>query len=622
MTQEEKRRKASFNKRVEAAQQAYDRGYSYRVADPVNGKEQSQPVVHLANDDEAIYRHPMSFTKGLPHDYKTGLIKENADFDQFVKAIDSGDPLEFKRTPLGPNASLNEPSSLTTQKDWKSKRADELLKDVRKKARNNGHASSDIVRAWESESAGLAFDLEAPDAQSITIPPAPALGSDELTSEMAEVYMQAFLRDEPFETLEDNPKFDQAIEALNNLRWFEEKNRYYVDHGAQEVTPQNAFRGIFRGDLVGPYISQFMLIGNTGITGRDEERGVEEGLITYGALSIDQRVRNAKNEDHMNTWDEWFDVQNGADFRSLEEYEDNPGRKFIATPRDLATYVHYDALYEAYLNACIIMLGAGASADPGIPFQQPDRLDHQTGFALYGGPHILTLVTEVATRALKAVRYQKFNVHRRCRPEVLAARMEKLPELKDVLNRSDFDRFERMFNDLDRANIFNLFLGKNKLLAMPFVEGSPMHASYGAGHATVAGACSTILKAYFDHTLNFNYEPFEKGTRLSFSKVRCADKVFVAEASGASLKRTSSSALTIEGELNKVAANVSIGRDWAGVHYYSDYVQSMLLGEEIAIGLLQEQSLTYLPSEGTSMTLPKFDGSIVKIINGQVLPVG
>ena len=45
------------------------------------------------------------------------------------------------------------------------------------------------------------------------------------------------------------------------------------------------------------------------------------------------------------------------------------------------------------------------------------------GFALWGGPHILSLVTEVATRALKAVRYQKFNIHLRLRPEALAARV-------------------------------------------------------------------------------------------------------------------------------------------------------------------------------------------------------
>ena len=39
----------------------------------------------------------------------------------------------------------------------------------------------------------------------------------------------------------------------------------------------------------------------------------------------------------------------------------------------------------------------------------------------------------------------------------------------------------------------------NWLLPMAFPEGSPMHPSYGAGHATVAGACTTILKAWFDH---------------------------------------------------------------------------------------------------------------------------
>ena len=47
------------------------------------------------------------------------------------------------------------------------------------------------------------------------------------------------------------------------------------------------------------------------------------------------------------------------------------------------------------------------------------------GFALWGGPHILSLVTEVATRGLKAVRYQKFNNHLRLRPEALAGRLEK-----------------------------------------------------------------------------------------------------------------------------------------------------------------------------------------------------
>ena len=174
-----------------------------------------------------------------------------------------------------------------------------------------------------------------------------------------------------------------------------------------------------RGDTVGPYISQCLLAGNIGLA---NARNRAVGYIAYGAITVDQRVRIATaSKDYMQSWDEWLDVQDGADLRGTESYADKPGTRFITTPRDLATYVHYDALYRAYLNACLILLAEGVRFDPGIPFQSDAPADHQQGFAQFGGPHILSLVTEVATRALKAVRYQKFNVHRRLRPEALAA---------------------------------------------------------------------------------------------------------------------------------------------------------------------------------------------------------
>ena len=69
--------------------------------------------------------------------------------------------------------------------------------------------------------------------------------------------------------------------------------------------------------------------------------------------------------------------------------------------------------------------------------------------------------------------------------------------------------------------------------------------------------------------------------------------------------------LTVEGELNKIAANISIGRDWAGVHYFTDYIESMRLGEQIAIGILEEQKLTY--GENFTMTIPLFDGGTIRI---------
>ncbi|MGB5758891.1 MAG: hypothetical protein WBM50_18405 [Acidimicrobiales bacterium] len=64
--------------------------------------------------------------------------------------------------------------------------------------------------------------------------------------------------------------------------------------------------------------------------------------------------------------------------------------------------------------------------------------------------------------------------------------------------------------------------------------------------------------------------------------------------------------LTVEGELNKLAANVAIGRDWAGVHYYSDSTESLRMGERIAIGILEEQKLMF--QEEFHMTFTSFDG--------------
>ena len=87
-----------------------------------------------------------------------------------------------------------------------------------------------------------------------------------------------------------------------------------------------------------------------------------------------------------------------------------------------------DQLYQAYLNACFFMLGNGTKfkmqqSSGGVGPGFPDRTssDSRQAFATFGGPHILSLVTEVATRCLKAVRRQKYNYHRRARPERLGA---------------------------------------------------------------------------------------------------------------------------------------------------------------------------------------------------------
>lgn len=617
------RKQDAYEVRVEAAKLAATRVHPRHVA---NGDEQK---FHREIPDpckpkgktKIVKSYLASFTKGMAHCYDTGLLLDPHEFQDFVKAIDSGNPRDFIDTQLGP-AGYEEDEHGCKGKPWKSAKA----KDAK-------------VRGWESQGAGNTFDLEGPDAQAVTMPPAPALGSDELIAEIAEVYAQALLRDVPFTKIspgesdsgsskrktkktpqnKPNPQVDKLLRILNGLDWFRDPPNCCRLTDAERgrlrgpLTTQNAFRGITPGDDVGPYLSQFLLIGNRGINGMETggndnktEFQPENGYIAYGAITIDQRVRVAvKGQDYMTSWDEWFDVQNGANLAGLEAYDTRLKRRFITTPRDLATYVHFDALYEAYLNACLILLGEGIPFDPGIPFQISDIRDHQQGFAQFGGPHILTLVTEVATRALKAVRYQKFGVHRRLRPEALAARLSRekalgVPELERMRNDP---ALKKLLDLIARSNGSDSHLGKdNFLLPMAFCEGSPMHPSYGAGHGTVAGACVTILKAFFDHKYPLTvagddchaFVPTEKDSGRTLTKVPvCNGK------------------LTVEGELNKLASNISIGRDWAGVHYFSDYIESIRLGEQIAIGILEEQKLTY--GENFSMTVPLFDGGEIRI---------
>jgi len=151
----------------------------------------------------------------------------------------------------------------------------------------------------------------------------------------------------------------------------------------------------------------------------------------------------------------------------------------------------------------------------------------------------------------------------------------------------------------------------NYLLPMAFPEGSPMHPSYGAGHATVAGACVTVLKAFFN-TLN------DDGTAVRFGEViNSVSDLYVPAADRQTLVPAKTvqgvrfKDVTLEGELNKLAANIAIGRNMAGVHYYTDYYDSLRLGERLAVGLLEEQMLNY--QESVSMTFHSFDNDVVSI---------
>jgi hypothetical protein len=425
-------------------------------------------------------------------------------------------------------------------------------------------------RPLTNPQAGLAGDLEGPCPRQQKMLAAPKVDSAETAAEAVEDYWMALLRDVPFTDFAANADVAAAAKEISGLTDFTGPKI----GGA--VTPQTIFRGCSYGDTTGPYLSQFLL-----------------KPIGYGSLTIEQRQKTvAAGKDYLTAYDRWLAVQNGDPGPFADQFD--PTARYIRNMRDLGQYVHVDALYEAYLNACLILLDAGAPVDPGNPYAQgrPDAKT-QIGFGTFGGPHILSLLTEVATRALKAVWYQKWSVHRRLRPEECGG----LVHLTLVGANGTKKNYGLHKQVLDSVAVQRT-LAKNKtaLLPMAFPEGSPTHPAYGAGHATVAGACVTILKAWFkeDEPLANPVVPNAAGTDLvPYTGPGAGD-------------------LTIEGELNKVGANIAIGRDMAGVHWRSDYTESIRLGEEVALCILLNQRFDYNECDW-SFSLRRFDGTRVSV---------
>ncbi len=110
--------------------------------------------------------------------------------------------------------------------------------------------------------------------------------------------------------------------------------------------------------------------------------------------------------------------------------------RYIRNGRDISHYVRLDALFQAYFVATLnlvngVTLNETTSPfvyrfpfDAGNPYGPDGSTLVQAGFGTFGNPALLTLVTEPAPRALKAVWFQKWQVHRRLRPEAFGGRVE------------------------------------------------------------------------------------------------------------------------------------------------------------------------------------------------------
>ncbi len=409
--------------------------------------------------------------------------------------------------------------------------------------------------------AAFAFHLEGGDPHCFGLPPAPSITSQEAALETSELYWQALCRDVPFSDYDSSPLVHQAASHLG-------------------VAPRTVFRAPLKGVLEGPYISQFFLKS-----------------IPYGSGHIEQRYRvPLPGSDFMTSVSEWTQIQSGMP--PWREVSYDPTQRFLRTGRDLAKCVHYDFPYQAYLNAALILLNTGPNtilnANPFKCMNNPygnSRLPvvssrPDEGFVTFGQAEITDWLARVTTAALKACWCQKWMIHRRVRPEALGGLIH--------FTRTAVRSYPVASALLDSPAVEATFARTGTyLFPQVYPEGCPLHPSYPAAHATVSGACSVVLKALFNEDM-----------LLPGSVLPSPD--------GLSLLPHAGYAPTVGDEVNKLAFNIAFARNWAGVHYRSDDMAGLRLGEDVAISILQDLVCTYTEDfKGFAFT--RMDGTKVRI---------
>ena len=502
-----------------------------------------QNLEHPVNQDEGLYADKRgNYSKGLPHN-SDGTVQVSA-YQALVRALNSESGADFNAIPLGASRKLTNPQC------------------------------------------GLAFDMEGPDAHAFVQPAAPAFASSELAGEIAENYWMALLRDVPYSSFSANPTAIAAAADLTNFG----ADFKGAKNGSGVVTTQQLFRGLTPGDQAGPFLSQYFYLPC--FFGANE---VDQKIVTAAPYATAGNGSAGGGRDYLTTFADYLSIQRGFNPASGDVFD--PLRRYMRMGRDIGQWVHIDVLFQGYFQAFLVLAGLGAPVDDGNPYNGNPTQD---GFGTFGGPHIATLLCEVSTRALKAVWFQKWFVHRRLRPETFAARIEynrTHPGTFDVhpaINSSTVLPAVAQHNEQ-----FNGVGNGTHLLGQAFPEGCPTHPAYGAGHATVAGACTTILKAWFKESTPIS--------SLTTPVEPTADGLSLVPYLGSDAGQ-----MTVGGELNKVAANVALGRNSAGVHWRSDATESMRLGEQIAIGILKDQRDCYNEDFG-GFSLTKFDGTTVTV---------
>lgn len=337
----------------------------------------------------------------------------------------------------------------------------------------------------------------------VQLQPMPAIDSPITAAETLEVGLMAALRDQPLADLAPDPAHAAILNAI-----------------APTVFPRDP-AGLFR---LSP-------ADRSARVGRLLTRPIPTGWSTIG---FTPRLRAGSYGATESAWQSW----QGGYIPAPQQFD--PNAPLAVTGRWLASLVHQDAPYLIPLMVSQQLLAAKAPLSNRFPVQVTE-----TPFVAGGGAVALQCGIAASCQAA----------------------MRDAWRYKWTLNRPRPDQLWRLGIE---GRLHPDFLAKGQpiidlvgpFLSSCYAEGAPIHSDYPAGHAVIAGAGFTILKAWFTNGPVQALEIYD-----------------------------------LHHELNLMAWHMAVGRSWAGIHTRSSLLAGLALGEVHAVAHLNALRLAEHPAQ-------------------------
>lgn len=544
----------------------------------------------LNKSEREIPSFAASFTKTLEHDEKTGLLTQEGkkNYIRLIEALRTGKQADFDQVKRYRQATIK----------------------------------------FINPQGAYMFSSAGSDSSLFKLEPFFELSSVDAATSMLEVYLMALCRDVFFSDYGTGrgTDSDESISSLTStaskvLQVLNKKSYKGPRTKKGHIDKTVLFRGNSAGDLIGPYVSQFLLMPLKLIF---PSASGAEVFSSYMVETKQLRCVAQKREFGV-SFKDFVALQNGVVPKkyAVTDY-DFKKMRYPVTGRDLASLTHYDRPYEIYHNTVTLLASHGFPLSKVFPYGADGTLN-ESPLVSMGIADVYSMLGTLMLEGLKASWTQKWRVYRALRPEAFAALVHRarttgLNEFKlhhslfavhkgiDVLRLIRKRNEKQSRQNIDPQQLLNSKEASTYLLGQVYPQGAPVHPTYPASHAAVAGACVTIIKAFFDDTVKIS-------SKFNPVKVNPLDPTTVIP-----LRYEGESEMTVGSELDKLASNIAFGRVFAGVHYRCDCA-GLELGEEVAIRYLQDHACEYTEQGFKGFELTKRDGTRIRITPERVIEI-